>query len=78
MSESYQRQSGNKVGGNSVQHSDANKATQIVETLTYNFVVGDWVVMKNGSIIDAMSWHDLQATTREEAELWFKNRKTPA
>jgi hypothetical protein len=32
MSESKQRQTGNKVGGDSAQRSDAEKATQIVES----------------------------------------------
>jgi hypothetical protein len=32
MSESQQRQTGNKVGGNVVQQSDAEKATQVVES----------------------------------------------
>ena len=32
MSESTQRQTGNKIGGNSIQRSDAENATQIVES----------------------------------------------
>src|ERR1700749_833030 len=32
MSESQQRQTGNKVGGNAIQRSDAEKATQVVES----------------------------------------------
>lgn len=42
--------------------------------LIYHAGVGDWVVVNTaGKIIAAMSWDDITASSRDEAEEWFRN-----